>query len=63
VFGPPQGKPSGSDIGHHHTIAPAVSRYGKGRFTGAPQIRSAILTALIGSLAARVAFMVARAIS
>ena len=37
--------------------------YIKGRFTGAPPIRSAIQTVFIGGLAAAVAFMIARAIS
>ena len=37
--------------------------YIKGRFTGAPPIRSAIQTVFIGGLAASVAFMIARAIS
>jgi len=37
--------------------------YVKGRFTGARPIRSAIQTALIGGLAAAVAFGLAKAIS
>jgi VIT1/CCC1 family predicted Fe2+/Mn2+ transporter len=37
--------------------------YVKGRFTGAPPLRSAIQTTLVGGLAAAVAFMIARAIS
>jgi VIT1/CCC1 family predicted Fe2+/Mn2+ transporter len=37
--------------------------YIKGRFTGAPPVRSAIQTVFIGGLAAAVAFMIARAIS
>ena len=37
--------------------------YIKGRFTGAPPLRSAVQTMLIGGLAAAVAFMIARAIS
>ncbi len=37
--------------------------YVKGRFTGAPPLRSAIQTALIGGLAATAAFLIARAIS
>jgi VIT1/CCC1 family predicted Fe2+/Mn2+ transporter len=37
--------------------------YIKGRFTGAPPLRSAIQTVLIGGLAAAAAFMIARAIS
>lgn len=44
-------------------IALAVFGYIKGHFTGAPPIRSAILTVMIGGLAAGVAFMIARAIS
>ena len=41
----------------------AVFGYIKGRFTGAPPLRSAIQTMLIGGLAAAAAFMIARAIS
>jgi VIT1/CCC1 family predicted Fe2+/Mn2+ transporter len=37
--------------------------YIKGHFTGAPPLRSAIQTVLIGGLAAAAAFMIARAIS
>jgi len=37
--------------------------YVKGRFTGAPPVRSALQTTLIGGLAAAVAFAIARAIS
>jgi VIT1/CCC1 family predicted Fe2+/Mn2+ transporter len=37
--------------------------YVKGRFTGAPPLRSALQTALIGGLAAAAAFAIARAIS
>jgi vacuolar iron transporter family protein len=37
--------------------------YIKGRFTGAPPVRSAIQTVFIGGVAAAVAFMIARAIS
>src|SRR4029434_5767475 len=37
--------------------------YIKGRFTGAPPVRSAIQTVFIGGLAAAAAFMIARAIS
>jgi VIT1/CCC1 family predicted Fe2+/Mn2+ transporter len=37
--------------------------YVKGRFTGAPPLRGAIQTTLVGGLAAAVAFMIARAIS
>ncbi len=44
-------------------IALAIFGYVKGRFSGAPPIRSAIQTVLIGGLAAGVAFMIARAIS
>ncbi len=36
--------------------------YAKGRFTGVPPLRSAIQTALIGGIAAAVAFAIARAI-
>jgi len=41
----------------------AIFGYVKGHFTGAPPLRSAIQTVLIGGLAAAVAFMIARAIS
>ena len=44
-------------------IALAGFGYIKGHFTGAPRVRSAIQTVLIGGLAAVVAFMIARAIS
>ena len=37
--------------------------YIKGRFTGAPPVRSAFQTAFIGGLAAAAAFGIARAIS
>ncbi|MGH2394647.1 MAG: VIT1/CCC1 transporter family protein, partial [Candidatus Limnocylindria bacterium] len=37
--------------------------YVKGRFTGAPPLRSALQTALIGGLAAGVAFLIAQAIT
>jgi VIT1/CCC1 family predicted Fe2+/Mn2+ transporter len=40
-----------------------IFRYVKGHFTGARPIRSAIQTALIGGLAAAVAFGVAKVIS
>ena len=40
-----------------------VFGYVKGRFTGAPPVRSALQTALIGGVAAAVAFLIARAIS
>lgn len=41
----------------------SIFGYIKGHFTGAPPLRSAIQTVLIGGLAAGVAFMIARAIS
>ena len=41
----------------------AVFGYVKGRFTGAPPLRSAIQTVVIGGLSAAVAFMIARVIS
>lgn len=43
----------------------ALAAFGvvKGRFTGAPLVRSSVQTALIGGLAAAAAFMIARAIS
>jgi len=44
-------------------ITLAVFGYVKGRYTGAPPLRSAIQTALVGGLAAAVAFVIARAIS
>jgi VIT1/CCC1 family predicted Fe2+/Mn2+ transporter len=44
-------------------FALAVFGYVKGRFTGAPALRSAIQTVVIGGIAAAVAFMIARAIS
>jgi len=44
-------------------ITLAAFGYVKGRFTGAPPLRSAIQTTLVGGLAAAVAFMIARAIS
>jgi vacuolar iron transporter family protein len=44
-------------------IALAAFGYVKGRFTGAPPLRSAIQTTLVGGLAAAVAFVIARAIS
>ena len=37
--------------------------YVKGRFTGAPPVRSALQTALIGGLAAGVAFLIAQAVT
>ena len=44
-------------------VALAAFGYVKGHFTGAPPVRSAIQTVLIGGLAAGAAFMIARAIS
>ena len=44
-------------------FALAAFGYVKGRFTGAPPLRSAIQTTVVGGLAAAVAFMIARAIS
>ena len=44
-------------------ITLAIFGYIKGHFTGAPPLRSASQTVLIGGLAAAVAFMIARAIS
>jgi vacuolar iron transporter family protein len=44
-------------------FALAAFGYVKGRFTGAPPLRSAIQTTLVGGLAATVAFVIARAIS
>lgn len=44
-------------------LALAVFGYIKGRFTGAPPVRGAIQTVLIGGLAAGAAFLIARAIS
>jgi len=44
-------------------IALAVFGYVKGRYTGAPPLRSGIQTALVGGLAAAAAFVIARAIS
>jgi len=44
-------------------ITLAAFGYVKGRFTGAPPLRSAIQTTLVGGLAAALAFMIARAIS
>ncbi|MBI4592806.1 MAG: VIT1/CCC1 transporter family protein [Candidatus Rokubacteria bacterium] len=44
-------------------VALLVFGYVKGRFTGAPPVRSALQTALIGGLAASAAFAVARAIA
>jgi len=44
-------------------VALTAFGYVKGRFTGAPPVRSALQTALIGGLAAAAAFGIARAIS
>ena len=44
-------------------ITLAIFGYIKGYFTGAPPLRSASQTVLIGGLAASVAFLIARAIS
>jgi VIT1/CCC1 family predicted Fe2+/Mn2+ transporter len=44
-------------------IALAIFGYIKGHFTGAPPLRSASQTVLIGGLAAAAAFMIARVIS
>jgi VIT1/CCC1 family predicted Fe2+/Mn2+ transporter len=44
-------------------VALLVFGYVKGRFTGAPPGRSALQTALIGGLAAGVAFLIAQAIT
>jgi VIT1/CCC1 family predicted Fe2+/Mn2+ transporter len=44
-------------------LALAIFGYVKGRFTGAPPVRSAIQTVLIGGLAAGAAFLIARAIT
>jgi VIT1/CCC1 family predicted Fe2+/Mn2+ transporter len=44
-------------------VALAAFGFVKGRFTGAPPVRSALQTALIGGLAAAAAFGIARAIS
>jgi VIT1/CCC1 family predicted Fe2+/Mn2+ transporter len=44
-------------------VALLVFGYIKGRFTGAPPVRSALQTALIGGLAAGAAFAIARAIA
>ena len=44
-------------------FALATFGYVKGRFTGAPPLRSAIQTTVVGGLAAAAAFMIARAIS
>ena len=44
-------------------IALTIFGYIKGHFTGTSPLRSAIQTALIGGLAAAVAFLIARAIS
>ena len=44
-------------------LALAIFGYVKGRFTGAPPLRSSIQTVFIGGVAAGVAFVIARAIS
>lgn len=44
-------------------IALLVFGYIKGRFTGAPPVRSSLQTALIGGVAAAAAFLIARAIA
>lgn len=44
-------------------VALVAFGYVKGRFTGAPPLRSAFQTALVGSLAAGVAFLIARAVA
>ena len=44
-------------------LALVIFGYVKGRFTGAPPLRSALQTALIGGIAAAAAFAIARAIS
>ena len=44
-------------------LALAVFGYVKGRFTGAPPLRSAVRTTLIGGLAAAAAYGIARLIS
>jgi VIT1/CCC1 family predicted Fe2+/Mn2+ transporter len=44
-------------------IALLIFGYVKGRFTGAPPVRSALQTAVIGGLAATAAFLIARAIA
>jgi len=43
-------------------VALAIFGYGKGHFTGAPKIRSAFRTTIIGGLAAAVAFTIAKLI-
>jgi VIT1/CCC1 family predicted Fe2+/Mn2+ transporter len=44
-------------------FALAIFGYVKGRFTGAPPLRSAMQTTFVGGLAAAAAFMIARVIS
>ncbi|MGH7390447.1 MAG: VIT1/CCC1 transporter family protein [Candidatus Rokuibacteriota bacterium] len=44
-------------------VALLVFGYVKGRFTGAPPVRSAVQTTLIGGLAAGAAFLIARALA
>jgi VIT1/CCC1 family predicted Fe2+/Mn2+ transporter len=43
-------------------VALAIFGYGKGHFTGAPKLRSALRTTVIGGLAAAVAYAIARVI-
>jgi VIT1/CCC1 family predicted Fe2+/Mn2+ transporter len=43
-------------------VALAIFGYGKGHFTGAPKLRSALRTTIIGGLAAAVAYAIARVI-
>jgi len=44
-------------------IALLIFGYGKARLTGAPPVRGALQTALVGGLAAGIAFLIAKAIS
>ena len=44
-------------------VALAVFGYIKGRYTGAPPLRSSVQTTLVGGLAAAAAFAIARLIS
>ena len=44
-------------------VALAVFGYIKGRFTGAPPLRSAVQTSIIGGLAAAAAFSIAKLFS
>jgi len=50
-------------LGRIDTCALWIFGYVKGRFTGSPPLRSAMQTALIGGLAAAVAFGLAKLIS